>query len=131
MADIKVIAEQLVELTIEEVQNLAKVLKDEYGITAEEKVAQTKTGMTFGGAIAALKQGKKVARQGWNGKGMFLYLVSEGKYPVKMDAAKSIADESGNVRYGPYVALKAVNGSVYPWNASQADMLSEDWVVIE
>lgn len=87
--------------------------------------------MNFGEAIIALKLGKKVARQGWNGKGMFLYLVSAGSYPVKMDAAKSIADENGNVNYGPYVALKAANGSVYPWNASQADMLSEDWVVIK
>ena len=58
MADIKAIAEALVGMTTEEVQNLAKVLNDEYGITAEEKVAQTETGMTFGGAIAALKQGK-------------------------------------------------------------------------
>ena len=87
--------------------------------------------MNFGEAIIALKQGKKVARKGWNGKGMFLYLVSEGSYPVKMDAAKSIADENGNVKYGPYVALKSANGIVYPWNASQADMLSEDWEVVE
>jgi hypothetical protein len=87
--------------------------------------------MNFGEAIEALKLGKKVCRKGWNGKGMFLYLVSAGSYPVKMDAAKSIADENGNVNYGPYVALKAANGSVYPWNASQADMLSNDWEVVE
>ena len=87
--------------------------------------------MNFGEAIEALKLGKKVCRRGWNGKGMFLYLVSAGSYPVKMDAAKSIADENGNVNYGPYVALKAANGSVYPWNASQADMLSNDWEVVE
>ena len=87
--------------------------------------------MNFGEAIEALKLGKKVCRKGWNGKGMFIYLVSAGSYPVKMDAAKSIADENGNVNYGPYVALKAANGSVYPWNASQADMLSNDWEVVE
>ena len=87
--------------------------------------------MNFGEAIEALKLGKKVCRKGWNGKGMFLYLVSAGSYPVMMDAAKSIADENGNVNYGPYVALKAANGSVYPWNASQADMLSNDWEVVE
>lgn len=87
--------------------------------------------MNFGEAIEALKSGKKVCRKGWNGKGMFLYLVSAGSYPVKMDAAKSIADENGNVSYGPYVALKAANGIVYPWNASQADMLSNDWEVIK
>lgn len=87
--------------------------------------------MNFEEAIKALKLGKKVCRKGWNGKGMFLYLVSAGSYPVKMDAAKSIADENGNVNYGPYIALKAANGSVYPWNASQADMLSSDWEVTD
>ncbi len=87
--------------------------------------------MNFGEALEALKSGKKVCRKGWNGKGMFLYYVSSGSYPVKMDAAKSIADENGNVNYGPYVALKAADGIVYPWLASQADMLSNDWEVTE
>ena len=87
--------------------------------------------MNFGAAIEALKQGKKVARQGWNGKGMFLYYVSAGCYPVKMEAAKSIADENGMVEYGAYIAMKTAQGNVVPWLASQTDMLAEDWVIVE
>ena len=84
----------------------------------------------FGSAIAKLKHGKKVARKGWNGKGMFLYYVSAGCYTVKMEAAKSIADENGMVEYGAYIAMKTAQGNVVPWLASQTDMLSEDWVEV-
>ena len=136
MADIKAIAEALVGLTIEEVTELAMVLKDEYGITAEEKVAQTETGMTFGGAIAALKQGKKVARQGWNGKGMWLWL-KEGTM-VKSDwchdpALKAIADKNGGEieALGTICMKTADNKILSGWLASQTDVLSHDWVVVE
>lgn len=136
MADIKAIAEALVGMTTEEVQNLAKVLNDEYGITAEEKVAQTETGMTFGGAIAALKQGKKVARQGWNGKGMWLWL-KEGTM-VKSDwchdpALKAIANKNGGeIEALGTVCMKTADNKILSgWLASQTDVLSHDWVVIE
>ena len=136
MADIKAIAEALVGMTTEEVQNLAKVLNDEYGITAEEKVAQTETGMTFGGAIAALKQGKKVARQGWNGKGMWLWL-KEGTM-VKSDwchdpALKAIADKNGGeIEALGTVCMKTADNKILSgWLASQTDVLSTDWVVVE
>jgi hypothetical protein len=135
MADIKAIAEALVGMTTEEVQNLAKVLKDEYGITAEEKVAQTETGMTFGGAIAALKQGKKVARQGWNGKGMWLWL-KEGTM-VKSDwchdpLLKDIADKNGGeIEAGDCICMKTAQNTIQSgWLASQADMLAADWVIV-
>ena len=87
--------------------------------------------MNFGKVIEALKQGKKVTRAGWNGKGMFLYYVSEGKYPAKMEVAKEIADEDGLVSYGAYIAMKTAHGNVVPWLASQTDMLSEDWEIID
>ena len=136
MADIKAIAEALVSMTTEEVQNLAKVLNDEYGITAEEKVAQTETGMTFGGAIAAMKQGKKVARQGWNGKGMWLWL-KDGTM-VKSDwchdpALKAIADKNGGeIEALGTVCMKTADNKILSgWLASQTDVLSHDWVVVE
>ena len=87
--------------------------------------------MDFGGALKALKEGKKVAREGWNGKGMFLYHVPADRYPAKMPAAKEIADADGKVNYGAYIAMKTAQGNVVPWLASQTDMLSEDWVVID
>jgi len=45
--------------------------------------------MNFGQAIEALKQGKKVTRTGWNGKGMFLYYVPAAEYPAMTEIAKS------------------------------------------
>ena len=88
-------------------------------------------GMSFGLAIEAAKKGAKITRRGWNGKGMFLYYVPEGRYPARTDAAKSIATEDGKVDYGAYIAMKTAQGNVVPWLASQADMLADDWEVVE
>ena len=88
-------------------------------------------GMSFGLAIEAAKKGKKITRSGWNGKGMFLYYVPEGRYPARTDAAKSIATEDGKVDYGAYIAMKTAQGNVVPWLASQTDMLADDWEVVK
>lgn len=85
--------------------------------------------MKFGHALELLKEGKKVTRKGWGG-GVFIYYVSEDKYPVKMDAAKELADKDGLVKYSSYIAMKTHQGYVTPWNASQIDLLSEDWETI-
>ncbi|XMB29087.1 DUF2829 domain-containing protein [Paenibacillus sp. BR2-3] len=84
--------------------------------------------MDFGGAIQALKAGKKVARVGWNGKGMFIYYVPPGSYPARTEAAKSIGDI---VEYNAYFAIKNVNGTVSTWVPSINDCLAEDWEVVE
>lgn len=88
-------------------------------------------GMNFGLAIEAAKKGAKITRRGWNGKGMFLYYVPEGRYPARTDAAKSIAAEDGKVDYGAYIAMKTAQGNVVPWLASQTDMLADDWEVVK
>lgn len=96
-----------------------------------EEAYRRTDGLTFGLAIEAAKKGQKIARRGWNGKGMFVYFVPDGRYPARTDAAKSIAAEDGKVSYGAYLAIKTVQGNVIPWLASQADMLAEDWKVLE
>ena len=87
--------------------------------------------MNFGLAIEAAKKGAKITRRGWNGKGMFLYYVPEGRYPARTDAAKSIATADGKVDYGAYIAMKTAQGNVVPWLASQTDILADDWEVVE
>lgn len=87
--------------------------------------------MNFGEALEALKAGKKVARAGWNGKGMFLYYVPKNRYTALTDVAKEIAGEDGKVEYGAYIAMKTAQGNVVPWLASQTDMLADDWNVVE
>ena len=86
--------------------------------------------MDFGEAIKALKNGNKVSRNGWNGKGMFLYYVPASKYNACTEIGKSISDINGMVEYGAYIAMKTAQGNVVPWLASQTDVLSEDWGVV-
>lgn len=87
--------------------------------------------MTFGHALEALKAGKRVARAGWNGKGMFLYLVPVNAYPAQTGAAKAYWGEDALVPYGAYIAMKTAQENVVPWLASQTDVLTEDWVELE
>lgn len=84
--------------------------------------------MTFGEAIESMKNGSKVCRGGWNGKGMFLYHVPANNYPSVTDVAKK--EFGGTTPYGAYIAMKTAQGNVVPWLASQTDMLSEDWTVV-
>lgn len=85
----------------------------------------------FGGALTALKLGKKVARTGWNGKGMFVYYVPEGAYSPCTPIAETLVNEEGLVEYNPYFAIKNVNGSVSTWVPSVNDCLAEDWYVVD
>jgi hypothetical protein len=90
--------------------------------------------LNFGEAIEVLKQGKKVAREGWNGKGMYLVLM-EG-YPST--AANAMTREKHNLPEGslvtvnPYIVMKTATGELQPgWLASQTDMLANDWQIIK
>ena len=86
--------------------------------------------MDFGDAVRALKDGKRVARKGWNGKGMFLYFVPAGNYSPCTEVAKQLVNEDGLVPYAPYIAMKTAQGYVVPWLASQTDILSDDWEIV-
>jgi hypothetical protein len=86
--------------------------------------------MDFGQALWILRNGDRVARKGWNGKGMFIYLVSEGAYPAKMPAIQGVF-ENDLVPYGAYIAMKTAQGNVVPWLASQTDILADDWEGLE
>lgn len=101
--------------------------------------------LDFGRALAALKRGKRVARAGWNGKGMWLALscgeATEGKLLGREIAAESFwskrnfeyaMQNGGSARVLPCITMKTADGSILMgWLASQSDMLSEDWLVLE
>lgn len=91
--------------------------------------------MNFGQALDKLKQGHKVAREGWNGKGMFIYLVRGNLIPknnLRNEAALQIADSPlETVQINAHIDMKAADGSiVVGWLASQTDMLADDWCVV-
>ena len=83
--------------------------------------------MDFSAALASLKMGWAVSREGWNGKGMFIYLVPANAYPAQTGAAKAYFGEGAMVPYGGYIAMKTAQGNVVPWLASQTDILADDW----
>lgn len=90
--------------------------------------------MTFGLAIEAMKHGLKVARSGWNGKGMFV--VYQKGYPDGIPCNKNTAEawgmnEGDLFKCNPYLQIKNVDGSHSMWVPSIGDVLAEDWIIIE
>jgi hypothetical protein len=90
--------------------------------------------MNFGEALEALKGGKKVARAGWNGRGMFV--VYQKGYPQGIPCNKQTAEAWGMNEgepfvCNPYLQIKNVDGSHSMWVPSIGDCLAEDWEVVE
>ena len=90
----------------------------------------------FGQAIASLKAGKKVARKGWNGKGMYLWLKLGNtiqkdwcKDPMLLEVCEA---NGGSVEGLPTICMKTADNKVLTgWLASQTDMLANDWMLVE
>jgi hypothetical protein len=82
---------------------------------AEDWAEIARTDMNFGLALDALKEGRRVYRAGWNGKGMWIAL--------------QVPDEHSKMRR-PYIYISDAQGLLVPWLASQADMLAEDWAEV-
>jgi len=90
--------------------------------------------MNFGEAIQALKDGKKVARAGWNGKGMWIVLMPALYLDAGVVNARTVKHigEGVDLDSQPYIAMFTANKQWQPgWLASQADILSDDWCIVE
>lgn len=97
--------------------------------------------MNFGKALEALKQGKKIARKGWNGKGMYLYLVSGrtvDKQNLRNEASQILPLDEGAMHrtdvanFLSHIDMRTASGDIcVGWLASQTDMLAEDWVLVD
>ena len=106
----------------------------------------------FGEAIQALKQDKRVQREGWNGKGIFIFMRPADELPIDMviDKVKSLPQtvkaffkekdekeapsEQGlsKVKFSSYLCMYAADGTIVNgWLASQTDMLAEDWIILD
>ena len=84
--------------------------------------------MDFGEAIKLLKSGKKVSRKGCNGKSQYIQLATGISYKsADGEIVNCEHDAIGNKA----IAFVGTSGVQMGWLASQADMLSEDWVVVE
>ena len=79
--------------------------------------------MDFSNALKAIKRGMKVAREGWNGKGMWLHIQFPDKNSKMTLPYIYIEYPAGHPAYP--------NGSRVPWLASQTDLLADDWTIVE
>lgn len=79
--------------------------------------------MNFGKALEEMKIGKRIARTGWNGKGMFVFIVKESVHGNLGGIAEA--------KHNSYMAIKNVNGAISTWVPSVNDCLAEDWYVVE
>ena len=87
----------------------------------------------FSVVLKWVKEGHKISRKGWNGKGMFV--VYQKGYPDDISVNKNTQDALGVpegtvCKFLPYLLMKTVQGDFVPWLASQTDILAEDWGVL-
>lgn len=80
----------------------------------------------FGGALTALKSGKKVCRAGWNGKGMWLSYLD----PYHNTQFTLTEKPEAEGTFSPYIGMKTADNKYVPWLASQTDLLADDWHVL-
>lgn len=96
-------------------------------------------GFNFGDALERIKNGRRMARVGWNGSSQFVFIVggSDQSHPDERASLLSGIRSSlfsfgdrGTTRRLPHVALHNTRGESVPWAPSQTDMLAEDWVQV-
>ena len=81
--------------------------------------------MTFGLAIEAIKKGERVARAGWNGKGMWIVYV-----PGRENVFEYASGRKDIISGLPWIGMKTADNKFVPWLASQTDVLAEDWQIV-
>lgn len=96
--------------------------------------------LTFGQAVEALNNGKRVSRSGWNGKGLFVFKqvpseISEEIIPKMQSLPQSVKDEfirrGGSIKYSNQLALVNTDNSINGWAPSVSDSLANDWTVLD
>jgi hypothetical protein len=97
-----------------------------------EEAVKLTGGFDFGTAIHAMKNGLKVQRRGWNGRGQFVFYVPANKYHAGGNKNGTLFGmfPDDMVPYDGYFALKTAQNTVVPWTISQNDATAEDWQVV-
>ena len=87
-------------------------------------------GMSFSEALNKIKQGEKLARAGWNGKDMFVFLVEGSRFEVNRKPLNEMFPTGTEVIYRPHIDMKAADGTIGVWAATMSDILTNDWVIV-
>lgn len=110
-----------------------------------------KNNLNFGQALEAVEKGELISREGWNGKGMFVFLRPEDELTPEMVVNKvkslpkklkdwvynngpivPLTERTDNIKFTAYLCMKAADGTIVNgWLASQTDMLAKDWCILD
>lgn len=98
-------------------------------LTAESPESAT---YDFSSALELLRAGFAMARVGWNGKGMFIYLTPGSTFPAKnaRPPLPELFPGRSEFTYQPHIDMFTADGTLVPWLASQSDLLATDWAVV-
>jgi hypothetical protein len=86
--------------------------------------------MDIGMAVEEMKAGKRVARAGWNGRGMFVFLVPGSRFEVNRAPLLGIYPAGTMIDYHAHVDMRTATGEIVPWLCSQTDLLATDWEIV-
>ena len=86
--------------------------------------------MNFSQALEAVKLGSKIQRAGWDGKGMFVFLVPGSTFQVNRPPLLGIYPEGTTINYHAHLDMRTADGQIVPWLASQTDILADDWSIL-
>lgn len=111
-------------------RDLLWVMKDNWEVVDDDPQKVPADTYSFGDAMNFLKGGKKVARKGWNGKNMFLFLATDIEFHTEADLA-CVSNLEGDLTLPAIVMKTADDRFCVGWLASQTDMLSDDWYTVE
>ena len=81
----------------------------------------------FGWAVRAMSGGKKVSREGWNGKGMFIFLIAGECWEFTTDI-EGVEDDKKTL---PFFCMKTADDKLVPWLCSQTDAAADDWNIVD
>lgn len=119
----------------------AKQFEDGYHLQTEDELAEEElepgsqlqpgAKFDFPSALDWLRDGKLVAREGWNGKSMFIFLVPGSTFKVNRAPLNVIFPEGTEINYHPHIDMKTADGKIVPWLCSQTDMLASDWQLVD
>lgn len=87
--------------------------------------------LSFEKALEALKRGEYISRFGWNGKGMYLFLIDTDCKQIGLGGWTYTNGRNDNYEVLPFIAMKTVDDKVVPWLASQTDILAKDWMIVK
>ena len=87
--------------------------------------------MNFSEALHCIKVGELAGREGWNGKGQFVFLVPESQFKVNRAPLLGIFPEGTEINYRPHIDIKNSDGTIATWVPSIGDLMADDWFLLE